>query len=87
MVVTKVRIESDALNEMWQKWLHKRFPDQIGNLAWVDHIDRVNLKYGRGRDFDQFVWSSGGYLRQEFGRRHLEFFEDKDATLFLLRWS
>jgi hypothetical protein len=85
--MTKVRIESDTLNEMWQKWLHKRFPDQIGNLAWVDHIDRVNLKYGRGRDFDQFVWSSGGYLRQEFGRRHLEFFEDKDATIFLLRWS
>lgn len=85
--MTKVRIESDTLNEMWQKWLHKRFPDQIGNLAWIDHIDRVNLKYGRGRDFDQFVWSSGGYLRQEFGRRHLEFFEDKDATIFLLRWS
>lgn len=84
--MTKVRIESDKLNEMWQKWLRLRFPEQNGPLSWGDHIDRVNLRYGRGRDFDEFVWTCGGYLRQECGRRHLEFFEEKDATIFVLRW-
>lgn len=84
--MTKVRIESDKLNKMWEKWLRLRFPEQSGPLPWADHIDRVNLKYGRGRDFDHFVWSQGGYLRQECGRRHLEFFDDANATLFMLRW-
>lgn len=85
--MTKVRIESDRLNEIFQNWLHHQFPSQIGNFLWSDHIDRVNLKYGRGKDFDQFVWTCGGYLRQENGRRHLEFFEDEDATMFVLKWS
>ena len=85
--MTRVRIESESLNEMWQKWLHQCFPHHINKLAWNDHIDRVNLAHGRGRDFDQFVWTCGGYIRQENGKRHLEFFEDEDATMFVLRWS
>jgi hypothetical protein len=85
--MTKVRIDSDSLNEMWKKWLHYCFPDQIGQLAWSEHIDRVNLKWGRGKDFDQFVWGCGGYIRQENGRRHLEFFDESNATMFALRWA
>jgi hypothetical protein len=87
MDMTKARIESDSLNEMWQKWLRHRFPSQIDQLRWSDHIDRVNLKYGRGKDFDEFVWSCGGHIRQQNGKRYLEFFNDEDAIMFTLRWA
>jgi len=87
MDMTKARIESDSLNEMWEKWLRHRFPTQIDQLRWIDHIDRVNLKYGRGKDFDEFVWECGGIIRQQNSKRYLEFFNDEDAIMFALRWS
>jgi len=72
---------------MWLKWLHYCFPNQVAKLAWSTHIDRVNLSYGNGKDFDEYVWGCGGHIRQEKGRRHLEFFNDEDATMFVLKWA
>ena len=83
------RIESDALNEIYSKWVIKNYPANAKNhsLYWNNHIDRVNLTYAQGKAFDEFVWQSGGHIRQENGRRYVEFFDDLDATMFLLKWS
>jgi hypothetical protein len=40
-----------------------------------------------GKDFDDYVWGSGGRIYQEHGKRYAEFFEDTDLTMFLLKWS
>jgi hypothetical protein len=84
--MTKVRINSDALQAVYKKWLDQYYP--AGHpFSWGDHIDRVNLKYTHGKAFDEFVWTCGGHIRQENSRRFLEFFNDEDATMFMLRWS
>jgi hypothetical protein len=83
------RIESDTLNVIFQKWLIQNYPNQDkgSTRSYFYHIDRVNLKYGEGKEFDLFVWQNGGIIRREDRHRYAEFFEDSNLTAFLLRWS
>jgi hypothetical protein len=79
----KPRIESEQLNAIFQKWAENNGRKASGH--WVDHFDRVNLRYGSGQQFDHYVWSCGGRIGTEYSKRYAEFFEDANLTIFVLR--
>jgi hypothetical protein len=81
----KYRIESEALEKIFQSWFEKTYPGVP--TYTIQHIDRINLFYGPGKEFENFVWQQGGHIRKENKRRYAEFFEDRDLTMFLLRWT
>jgi hypothetical protein len=85
--MSNTRIESEALQLIYKKWLNHHYSNDDVKLSWGNYIDRVNLGYSHGKAFDEFVWSCGGHIRQENSRRYLEFFNDEDAIMFLLRWG
>lgn len=80
----KERIEEEALNSIFQKWMT---PVGRPYNKWSDHISRLNLRYGIGKEFDDYIWSCGGRLGKEYGKRYAEFFEEQDMIMFLLKWS
>ena len=87
-MTTTMRIDSETLLTIYKKWLTHCYPNSAAEkLRWIYEIERLNLSYGDGRDFDLFIWGSGGHIRQEYGKRYLEFFDERDATFFLLRWT
>lgn len=82
------RVDADALTRIYAKWLTHCYPNSAADrLKWMYDFNRLNLSYGDGKDFDMFVWGSGGHIRRENGKRFIHFFDDSDATMFLLRWS
>jgi hypothetical protein len=80
--MVKPRIESDQLNEIYTRWrqIHG-FSDR-----WYNHFDHTNLRYHPGKGFDEFVWKSGGHIRQEHGKRYAEFFDEHDMIMFSLKY-
>ena len=82
------RVNSDTLDEIYKKWLNHRYPADVAHQKFrYNHIDRVNLTYSHGKEFDLFVWECGGHIRKENRKRYIHFFNDEDATMFLLRWT
>lgn len=84
----KHRIESEQLNLIFIKWakVHTKITDTDRNL-YLNHIDRINLRYGPGKEFDDYLWAHGGRITRENRRRYAEFFEDSDLTMFMLKWA
>jgi hypothetical protein len=83
--VKKPRVGPDTLNDIYVKWQNNCGLNL--RVSYWNDIHRVSLKYGVGKDFDDYVWGSGGRIYQEHGKRYAEFFEDTDLTMFLLKWS
>ena len=81
--IMKPRIHSEQLESIFRKWVGPT----TNNTRWVDHIDRVNLNWGVGKQFDLYVWENGGRIGKEYGKRYAEFFDDHNLTMFILRWS
>ncbi len=82
--MTKARIESEQLNAIYKKWVAQQ-RENTNTFNWYNTLDRTNLKYGLGKQFDDYVWSCGGRIYQEHGKRFAEFFEESDLTLFALK--
>ena len=80
--MSKPRIESDQLNEIYKKWIVQHGKDYN---TWSDHIDNASFRYGLGKSFDEYVWTNGGRIAKEHGRRYAEFFEDTDMIMFALK--
>lgn len=83
MTTKKPRIESDQLNTIFVKWAENQ--GISGTNPWIDHIDRINLKWGRGKQFNEYIWACGGRIGQEHRKRFAEFFNDEDLIMFTLR--
>lgn len=81
--VKKPRIESEQLNAIYMKWVAPRKP--TNGHPYDYHIDRVNFRYGLGKQFEDYVWECGGRIGKENGKRFAEFFEDENLTLFALK--
>lgn len=79
----KPRIESEQLNTIFQKWAANNGYKTTGH--WIDHFDRVNLRWNTGKKFDDYVWSCGGRIGTDHSKRFAEFFEDEDLIMFTLR--
>lgn len=78
------RIASDALEKIFQRWFVVNYPGVP--TYTIQHIDRINLSYGPGKEFDNFVWQQGGHIRKENYHRYAEFFNESDMTMFLLKY-
>ena len=76
------RLDNNCLNQLWSKWYTKNGPTQ-GYIPNYDYMDRKNVWTSR---FEDFLFSNGAYVIQIDGIKYLEFFEEKDITLFLLKW-
>lgn len=81
----KERIEEEALNSIFQKWAIPVLDRPYDK--WSDNVSRLNMRYGIGKAFDDYIWSCGGTLGKEYGKRYAEFFEEQDMIMFLLKWS
>lgn len=81
----KERIEEEALNSIYQKWVTPLL--NLPHAKWSTDISRVNLRYGVGKEFEDYLWSCGGRIGKEYGKRYAEFFEEQDMIMFLLKWS
>jgi hypothetical protein len=82
-LMKKARIESDQLNTIFQKWAANNGYKTSGH--WIDHFDRLNLRYGAGQAFDHYVWSCGGRIYTEYSKRYADFFEEENLIMFTLR--
>lgn len=79
------RIGPETLSNIYKKWLQ-----QCGLLEesyWSNDIHRATLAYGSPKEFDDYVWGCGGRIYQYHGQRYVEFSDNTDLTLFLLKWA
>lgn len=77
-------VDNATLRGIFKRWLAEL---NIDLRYQSSDIDRASLRWGTARDFDLYVWGCGGRIVQENGKRHLDFFEEHDLIVFLLRWS
>lgn len=81
--MTKHRIESDAVREIFTKWvIHKN-----KNVERVYYPIRETVAFFQREGFVDYIWSCGGRIYQENKKCYIEFFDEYDLTMFLLRWS
>jgi hypothetical protein len=82
----KPRIEPETVTAIYKSWLRACGLDGESLSYWSNDIHRVNLSFGNPKHFDEYVWGCGGRIYQENGKRYIEFFEDSNLTMFLLKW-
>lgn len=82
----KHRIEPETLTHIYESWLRACGYDVRAMSYWSSDIHNVSLAYGHPKDFDEYVWGCGGRIYQENSKRYIEFFEDANLTMFLLKW-
>lgn len=76
-------VDNEKLRKIYKRWQTEL---KVETRFESSDIDRTSLRWGTARDFDLYVWGCGGRIAQENGKRHLDFFEEHDLLLFLLRW-
>lgn len=84
-IVRTHRVYPEQLNDIYKKWVAPKLDRPVHNYS--DDVNVVSMRYGFGKQFDEYVWESGGHIRQESGKRYAEFFKAEDLTMFILRHS
>ena len=84
-MAVKPRIESEPLNAIYQRWALANGGSKANYSFYDRDFNRVNLTYGLGKQFDEYLWACGGRIGKEHGKRYAEFFEESDMIMFSLR--
>lgn len=80
--MTAALLAPEVLETVWNRW-HEQ---QYGDLASRRYC-RLHRQNFRAREFESWLFEQGAEVRQINKRRHLRFYNERTATLFLLRWS
>jgi len=83
-LMKKARISDEQLNAIYKKWISPQLQTGYRSL-YTDDINRVSFRYGPGKQFEDYVWSCGGRIGKEHGKRYAEFFEEEDLIMFTLK--
>ena len=75
-------ISPEVLETIWAKWHIQQFGEDISQRYFSVH--RSGYK---AREFESWLLEQGAEVRQINKKRYIRFFNKKDATFFLLRWS
>lgn len=84
-MAVKPRIESEQLDAIYRKWVLDNGGHKSNYFSYDRDVNRVNLTYGLGKQFDEYLWACGGRIGKEHGKRYAEFFEESDMIMFSLR--
>lgn len=72
----------DVLETVWARW-HQQEYGETQSIRYRN-LHRSNYK---ARRFESWLFELGAEVRQINKQRHLRFFNEREATLFLLRWG
>lgn len=77
------RIENESLRKIYKSW-----GDSVGMPSdYYTDIDNISFSWSWGKQFDSWVFKQGGWIGRESGKRFIEFHDEKDAMMFLLKWQ
>lgn len=75
-------LSPEVLETVWAKWHLQQFGEDMSQRYRTLH--RSGYK---AREFESWLLEQGAEVKQVNKKRHLRFFNEKAATLFLLRWA
>lgn len=80
-----VTLGEDHLDNLWQKWINHHY-----DLRTRDYLPGlykyVQRRTGAARKFEDWLYTHGATVRQENKHRFIEFFDDKQAMIFSLKF-
>lgn len=71
----------EVLETVWTRW----YQWHTGRDADLRYCNLHRQSY-RARQFENWLFEQGAEVRQINKKRHLRFYNERTATLFLLRW-
>ena len=73
----------EFLDKVYQKW---KYGDQLADTRWPQKYQHINTT--RNQRFEAWLWDQGFTVVQKNKKRYLNFSgEEKQLTLFLLKWA
>ena len=72
----------DVLERIWKKWYIETYRE----TPYVQYQRTHRTRNYRSREFESWLLTQGAEVKQINKKRHLKFYNDKQATLFLMRW-
>lgn len=80
--MTDAVLSPEVLETVWAKWHRQRFREDISQRYRTIHRSAY-----KARTFESWLLDQGAEVRQINKQRHLRFYNERAATMFLLRWS
>lgn len=77
------RISYADSDKIWKKWAKDKYP----NVIWHPDLNRVSRRSPSFVEFDNMLFAYGGLVRQENHKKYFEFFNEEDATAFILTYA
>ena len=79
-------VDQGLLDKVWSKWLTSK-----GSSPRTLYLSRTYTNISRNipiaKQFEDWLWQEGAMIKRENKKCYLQFFNDDDATMFVLRNS
>lgn len=75
-------LSPEVLEIIWEKWHLQKFNE----TPYVRYQRTHRTRNHRSREFESWLLAQGAAVTQINKQRHLKFYNEREATLFLMRW-
>lgn len=75
----------DILNSIWIKWYRTAY--KIQRISVIDNdYSHVPRAAHHAQIFEKWLWKQGAEIRRKNKKCYLHFFDEQNATFFMLKW-